>query len=318
MFSDLTPIEQQRVAKAFMPQMGGRSPADLSKVMAQLQSNEDLAQRAMSVYEGYTGTSSDTAGNMAGNGSRVNDMLSALMSQGEATQTAPVPPSRPKNVAVASNNPNNVMPPSKPVELTGEDRVAKAGGPGSTGRNSTSDAATTQVAEGDVDPSMSATIMNVLAGLGIGGGAAYAAYQGLKGRGNKQMPPEVAGEEVAPNSRVMTLPPEAGGDVVPRTATNIQDRFSQAFADDIPDAQYREVPPTRNLKAPETPAEETTKQVGETKKLTGPKEVDDRDNVKKADGKTIKAEDETEDAGVRRTLKATTAKEKIKPKVRVK
>ena len=83
-----------------------------------------------------------------------------------------------------------------------------------------------------------------------------------------------------------------------------QDRFAQAFGDDITDAEYREVAP---------------KQIDTQKKLTGPKETDDRDNVKKADGKTIVGEDETDDAGVKRTMnKATTVKEKLKPKVRVK
>lgn len=314
MFSDLTSPERQRVAQSYMPQMGGRSPADVNTMVQMLMNDPALASQAMTMYNNASGGNSNSGG--TGAGSRIEDLLTGLMSNSETS--APVPPSRPANVAVKSNNPNNVMPPSKPVELTGEDRVAKAGGPGSPRGNSASNATATADEESAVDPSMSSTIMNVLASMGLGGGAAYGAYKLLSGR-NKQMPPEAGAAEMPPNSRTMTLPPEAGGDVVPRTATNIQDRFSQAFADDIPDAQYREVAPPPAPKTSKAPTEET-KQVGETKKLTGPKEVDNRDNVKKADGKTITAEDETEDAGVKRTMnKATTVKEKLKkPKVRVK
>lgn len=311
MFADLTPQERQRVAQAYMPQMGGKSPADANTMLQMLMNNPDMAAQAMSMYNNASGGNNNSGG--TGAGSRIEDLLTGLMSNSETS--APIPPSRPKDVAVKSNNPNNVMPPSKPVELTGEDRVAKAGGPGSPRGNSASNATATANEEGVVDPSMSSTVMSVLASMGLGGAGAYGAYKYLSRP--KQMPNEVAAEPM-PNSKAMTLPPEAGGEVVPRTATNIQDRFSQAFADDIPDAQYREVAPLPAPKTSKAPTEET-KQVGETKKLTGPKEVDDRDNVKKADGKTITAEDETEDAGVKRTMnKATTAKEKLKPKVRVK
>ena len=73
---------------------------------------------------------------------------------------------------------------------------------------------------------------------------------------------------------------------------------------EVVDAEYKDVTP---------------KQINNQKKLTGPKETDDRDNVKKADGKAIVGEDETAEAGVNRTLnKAKTVKENMKPKVCVK
>ena len=122
----------------------------------------------------------------------------------------------------------------------------------------------------------------------------------MRNRNGKTLPPEVnAPTDIVPTGPAKVLPPEAGGLPVPA-----QDRFAQAFGDDITDAEYREVAP---------------KQIDTQKKLAGPKETDDRDNVKKADGKTIVGEDETDDAGVKRTMnKATTVKEKLKPKVRVK
>ena len=311
MFTELTTPEQQRVAQAYMPQMGGRSPADVGTMMQQLLSNPDLAAQAMSMYQNASGGNNNSGG--TGAGSRIEDLMSNMMAQDGTT--APLPPARPTNVKVASANPNNVMPPSKPVELTGDDRVAKAGGPGSTGRNAVSTGNPTELAEGAVDPSMSSIILNTLAALGIGGGAAY----GLsKLRGGKQMPLEAepvsaeldaarrsanfnSVEDISAKPKV--LPVEAGGAVVP--VSPLQQRFQQAFLNDIPDAEYTEI---------KQPA-----QIDNRKKLSGPPDNDDRDKVKKADGKTINAEDETEDAGVRRTLnKATTAKEKIKPKVRVK
>ena len=307
MFTELTTPEQQRVAQAYMPQMGGRSPADVGTMMQQLLSNPDLAAQAMSMYQNASGGNNNSGG--TGAGSRIEDLMSNMMAQDGTT--APLPPARPTNVKVASANPNNVMPPSKPVELTGDDRVAKAGGPGSPRGNALSTGNPTELAEGAVDPSMSSIILNTLAALGIGGGAAY----GLsKLRGGKQMPPNVpdGGEDIpatsktnlpAPVAQPKVLPVEAGGAVVP--VSPLQQRFQQAFLNDIPDAEYTEI---------KQPA-----QIDNRKKLSGPPDNDDRDKVKKADGKTINAEDETEDAGVRRTVnKATTAKEKIKPKVRVK
>ena len=51
MFADLTTPEQQRVAQAYMPQMGGKSPADVGTMMQQLLSNNDLAARAWNIIK---------------------------------------------------------------------------------------------------------------------------------------------------------------------------------------------------------------------------------------------------------------------------
>lgn len=309
MFADLTTPEQQRVAQNYMPQMGGRSPADIGTMMQMLMSNPDLAAQAMTMYNERSGNNSNSGGVNAG--SRIDDMMNAMMAQ-DGVQSAPIPVARPKDVAVKSNNPNNVMPPTKPVELTGEDRVAKAGGPGSPRGTNSPASNSTEVAENPANSSMSSIVANTLASMGIGGALGYGAYKAFSP--GKQMPKQIpdGGNDVPeleqPKTPVATtapkqLPAQAGGDVVP--VNPMMQRFNQAFIDDIPYAEYTDVTP---------------KAVTETKKLTGPKETDDRDNVKKADGKTINAEDGTEDAGVRRTLNkgATTAKEKLKPKVRVK
>jgi hypothetical protein len=340
MFTDLTTPEQQRVAQNYMPQMGGRSPADIGTMMQMLISDPGLASQAMTMYNERSGNNSNSGGVNAG--SRIDDMMNAMMAQDGTAQAAPMPVARPANVAVKSNNPNNVMPPSKPLELTGEDRVAKAGGPGSPRGTSAPSSDPTQVAEGSATAPMSSIVANTLASLGIGGAAGYGAYKAFGGP--KQMPPQIpdgganapalnkgvgtdwdnyndperprtaeqdmydrinSGKGSYPGTAPKQLPPAAGGEVVP--VNPMQQRFNQAFIDDIPGAEYRDVP------AP--------KAVDERKKLTGPKETDDRDNVKKADGKPIQAEDATDEAGVNRTLnkgKATTAKEKLKPKVRVK
>lgn len=294
MFNELTTPEQQRVAQAYMPQMGGRSPADIGTMMQQLLSNNDLAARAMEHYNGMSGGNAPDAGRF--NQGNLESLMSSMMAQdgtGETT-TAPIPPKRTANVPrQVSNAP---IPPTKPTEFSGEDRVAKAGGPGSTGRNSAPSTNPTATAENSSDSSMSSIILSALAALGVGGGAAAL----MRNRNGKSLPPEaVASTDIVPSGQPKVLPPEAGGLPVP-----VQDKFAQVFGDDIPDAEYRDVEP---------------KKISNQKKLTGPKETDDRDNVKKADGKTIAGEDETPEAGVKRTMnKATTAKEKIKPKVRVK
>lgn len=292
MFAELTTPEQQRVAQAYMPQMGGKSPADVGTMVQQLLSNPDMASQAMSMYNNMSGGNSNSGGNSAG--SRISDLMSNMLAQdGTQEVTAPLPPKRTANVPRQVDN--APIPPTKPPEFSGDDRVAKAGGPGSTGRTSASTSNPTEVAENPSDSSMSSIILSALAALGIGGGAAAL----MRGRNAKQMPPEISGTDLVPNAPAKTLPPEAGG--LPAVK---QDRFAQAFGDDIPDAEYKEITP---------------KQIDNQKKLTGPKETDDRDNVKKADGKPITGEDETAEAGVKRTLnKATTVKEKLKPKVRVK
>lgn len=302
MFSELTTPERQRVAQAYMPQMGGRSPADVGTMVQQLLTNNDLAARAMEHYNSLSGGNANDAGMRSQGG--LESLMSSMTAQdgtpdASATTSAPLPPRRTANVPQqVSNAP---IPPTKPTEFSGEDRVAKAGGPGSTGRTSASTQPPSEIAENSVDSSYSSDILKVLAALGLGGGGLYA----LGKMGMKQLPAEANVETPIETSKAMTtmqpkvLPPEAGGAVVPA-----QDRFAQAFGDDITDAEYREVAP---------------KQIDTQKKLAGPKETDDRDNVKKADGKTIVGEDETPDAGVKRTMnKATTVKEKLKPKVRVK
>lgn len=292
MFNNLTTPEQQRVAQAYMPQMGGKSPSDIGTMMQMLVNNPDMAAQAMTMYEGMSGNNSVSGGN-GGPGSRINDILSGMMSNdGTTTPTATtnaVPRSRPSNLQVSSNNPNNVAPPTKPVELTGEDRVAKAGGPGSTGRTNTSTEPTTAVTENSVDPSMSAIIMSVLGGMGATG----AGYLAGRPTGPKQMPPTPdGGADVPTLQQPKQLPAEVGGLVVP-----VRSQFDQAFADDIPYTDYKEVQP---------------KQVaGPQKQLPAPAEEDNSDKRPKAKAdETIEAKDET---------KATTAKEKLKkPKVRVK
>lgn len=296
MFAELTTPEQQRVAQAYMPQMGGRSPADIGTMMQQLLANPDMAAQAMSMYNNMSGGNNNSGG--TGAGSRIEDLMSSMMAQDGTTpvSNAPIPPSRPANVKVASNNPNNVMPPSKPVELTGDDRVAKAGGPGSTGGTAAPATSTTQTAQASSETT--SLLPAVLAALGL---------RAIP----KQMPnipdggaevPATAKTNVPVAQQPKVLPPEAGGAVVP--VNPMQQRFNQAFIDDIPDAEYTDVTP---------------KKIDTQKKLSGPPDNDDRDKVKKADGKTINAEDASDEAGVNRTLnKATTAKEKIKPKVRVK
>lgn len=297
MFSELTTPEQQRVAQAYMPQMGGRSPADIGTMMQQLLANPDMAAQAMSMYNNMSGGNNNSGG--TGAGSRIDDLMSGMMAQDGTTPVvnAPLPPARPANVKVASNNPNNVMPPSKPVELTGDDRVAKAGGPGSPRGTNSPASSTTQTAE--TSSETTSLLPAVLAALGL---------RALP----KQMPnmpdggadiPATAKTNVPVAQQPKVLPPEAGGAIVP--VNPMQQRFNQAFIDDIPDAEYTEI---------KQPA-----QVDNRKKLSGPPDNDDRDKVKKADGKTINADDASDEAGVNRTLnKATTAKEKIKPKVRVK
>lgn len=295
MFAELTTPERQRVAQAYMTQMGGRSPTDVGSMVQQLLTNDGLAARAMEYYNGLSGGNAPDAGRFSqGN---LESLMSSMMAQdGTAeTTTAPLPPKRTANVPRQVNN--APVPPTKPTEFSGDDRVAKAGGPGSTGRTNSPSSNPTEVAENSSDSSMSSIILSALAALGIGGGAAAL----MRRRGAKTLPPEATNPatDLVPTAQPKVLPPEAGGAVVPT-----QDRFAQAFGDDIPDAEYRDVTPKR---------------IDNQKKLTGPKETDDRDNVKKADGKTIVGEDETPEAGVKRTVgKATTAKEKIKPKVRVK
>ena len=290
MFSELTTPERQRVAQAYMPQMGGRSPADIGTMMQQLLSNNDLAARAMEHYQGMSGGNAPDAGRFNQGG--LESLMSSMMAR-DGTPDVSTPASAP--VKTASNK-STPVPPTKPTEFSGEDRVAKAGGPGSTGRTSAPTANPTATAENSSDSSMSSIILSALAALGLGGGAAAL----MRGRNGKTLPPEAtAPTDIVPTGQPKVLPPEAGG-----PPAVIPDRFAQAFGDDITDAEYKDVTP---------------KQIDNQKKLTGPKETDDRDNVKKADGKTIAGEDETPDAGVKRTMnKATTAKEKIKPKVRVK
>lgn len=309
MFGDLTTPEQQRVAQAYMPQMGGRSPSDVNTMMQMLLSNPDMAAQAMGMYNEAGGNNSPS-GNSGGAG--IASLMSNFLSQSDATPqtvTAPLPPKRTADVPKqVSNAP---IPPVKPTEFSGDDRVAKAGGPGAPRGTNSPSSNPTAVAENSSETSL--LFPAILAALGI--------RAAIPGTSPKQMPPEVAGTDIVPvDAQPKVLPPEAGGAVVPQTARNVPDRFSQAFADDITDAEYRDVPPRKALSAPKT-EEETPKQVGNTKKLTGPKETDDRDNVKKADGKTINAEDASDEAGVSRTLnkgKATTVSEKLKPKVRVK
>ena len=295
MFSELTTPERQRVAQAYMPQMGGRSPADIGTMVQQLLTNNDLAARAMDHYNSLSGGNANDAGMRSQGG--LESLMSSMMAQDGTPEvtTAPIPPKRTANVPRQVDNAS--IPPTKPTEFSGDDRVAKAGGPGSTGGTSASTANPTAVAENSSDSSMSSIILSALAALGIGGGAAAL----MRNRNGKTLPPEVnAPTDIVPTGPAKVLPPEAGGLPVPA-----QDRFAQAFGDDITDAEYREVAP---------------KQIDTQKKLAGPKETDDRDNVKKADGKPIAAEDATDEAGVNRTLnkgKATTAKEKLKLKVRV-
>lgn len=294
MFAELTTPERQRVAQAYMPQMGGKSPADVGTMVQQLLTNNDLAARAMEYYNGLSGGNDPDIGRW-----RQGDVES-LMKSLLANDGTPDASTSPVAATPTANTPKQTtsapIPPTKPTEFSGEDRVAKAGGPGSTGRTSASTANPTATAENSSDSSMSSIILSALAALGVGGGTAAL----MRNRNAKTLPPEAtASTDIVPTGQPKVLPPEAGGLPVPA-----QDRFAQAFGDDIPDAEYREVAP---------------KQIDNQKKLTGPKETDDRDNVKKADGKTIAGEDETPDAGVKRTMnKATTVKEKLKPKVRVK
>lgn len=328
MFAEMTPQEQQRVAQAYMSQNSMRAtPANMSGLINQLLSNPDLAAAAMNAFGANDATNRNSGGLNAG--SRIDDAIANVMAN-DGTVEAPMPSSRPANVKVASNNPNNVMPPSKPVELTGDDRVAKAGGPGGNVNGSQTKTTPNQ---SDPNSSYASDIMSVLAGLGGGGAAAYGLYKMMQG-GNKQLPPEampdggramVASEMEQPK----VIPPEAN---VPATRSNsAPSQFDKTFAGDIEDAEYREVPPRKQIakdkdndakSEPDGDADDKTRQVDERKKLTGPKDSDDRDNVKKADGKTINAEDASDEAGVSRTLnkgkEVTTAKEKIKPKVRVK
>ena len=294
MFSELTTPERQRVAQAYMPQMGGRSPADIGTMVQQLLTNNDLAARAMDHYNSLSGGNANDAGMRSQGG--LESLMSSMMAQDGTPEvtTAPIPPKRTANVPRQVDNAS--IPPTKPTEFSGEDRVAKAGGPGSTGRASASTSNPTEVAENSSKTSDRFGILDILSALGIAGGLGATVYQGLKRPKETVINTEYNSPNLGTQPKV--LPPEAGGLPVPA-----QDRFAQAFGDDITDAEYREVAP---------------KQIDTQKKLAGPKETDDRDNVKKADGKTIVGEDETPDAGVKRTMnKATTAKEKLKPKVRV-
>ena len=295
MFSELTTPERQRVAQAYMPQMGGRSPADIGTMVQQLLTNNDLAARAMDHYNSLSGGNANDAGMRSQGG--LESLMSSMMAQDGTPEvtTAPIPPKRTANVPRQVDNAS--IHPTKPTEFSGEDRVAKAGGPGSTGRASASTSNPTEVAENSSKTSDRFGILDILSALGIAGGLGATVYQGLKRPKETVINTEYNSPNLGTQPKV--LPPEAGGLPVPA-----QDRFAQAFGDDITDAEYREVAP---------------KQIDTQKKLTGPKETDDRDNVKKADGKTIVGEDETDDAGVKRTMnKATTVKEKLKPKVRVK
>ena len=294
MFSELTTPERQRVAQAYMPQMGGRSPADIGTMVQQLLTNNDLAARAMDHYNSLSGGNANDAGMRSQGG--LESLMSSMMAQDGTPEvtTAPIPPKRTANVPRQVDNAS--IPPTKPTEFSGDDRVAKAGGPGSTGRASASTANPTAVAENSSKTSDRFGILDILSALGIAGGLGATVYQGLKRPKETVINTEYNSPNLGTQPKV--LPPEAGGLPVPA-----QDRFAQAFGDDITDAEYREVAP---------------KQIDTQKKLAGPKETDDRDNVKKADGKTIVGEDETDDAGVKRTMnKATTAKEKIKPKALV-
>ncbi len=236
-------------------------------------------------------TNSNSGGNTAG--SRITDLISAMMQQDQTNiptgPAAPIsntqPPARPSNVQVGGTN--NVTANNKNFRSDASTDPTRQ--PGRTNPSSPNPSA---VAENSVDPSIASIIMSVLGGAG----AAGAGY--MMGR-PKMMPPEVAGPEIVPNNmQPKLMPPEAGGAVVPS-----QDRFAMAFGDDIPDAEYREVP---------------TKQVAETKKLPAPEKEDTSDKRPKAsEDEVIEAKDESGTTKAQKK-KATTAKEKLKPKVRVK
>jgi len=321
MFGDLTTPEQQRVAQNYMPQLGGRAPSDINTMMQMLLNNPGLASQAMTMYNERSGNNSNSGG--VNGGSRIDDMMTAMMAQDGTPTAAPMPVARPANVQVASANPNNVMPPTKPVELTGEDRVARAGGPGSPRGTTAPTSDPTQVAEGAVDPSMSSIIAKTLASMGIGGGLGYAAYKATSP--SKQMPPEVADSNAGvPKIRQSDIvdsdskpfnPPAtsktySAAEKEGTQVNNFRDKpnpslklspvdqqFNKAFAGDIEDAEYRDVTP---------------KAVDERKKLTGPKEKDTTD--KRPTAKSDEAIEAKDESG-----KTTTAKEKVKkPKVRVK
>jgi hypothetical protein len=328
MFSDLTSPEQQRVARYYMAQMGGRSPADMAAVINQLNTRPELAARAMGMYNEAGGTSSDRASNVStGPGSRITDALSALMAQDGTTvpptaaavsgptTAAPLPPRRPVSVNAGAGTPRGerqdvnapislAQPPSRPADL--------------------------QLAEPEAGSSLASIIAGV---LGLGGTGKLAYDYLTRGRGAQPTGAPTPTPEAGRN-------PQVGGGELPATTTPraaatagatiagpsaVDAMGNPTGAPVIEDAQYREVQPpkqignegkvNRLMQEGDTPA-----QIEEQRKLTGPKEEDTRDNVKRATGETIKGEDETPEAGVRRTTSrgATTAKEKIKPRVKVK
>ena len=332
MFGDMTPEEQTRMAKAYMAQ--NRTPmtnANLSQVMQSMATNP-----GMQAFIGNQLNANDATMRDDGRGN-INAVIEQTMLDEPMTAApAPVsnrrPPSRPVNAEAA-------------LYKEGGDPVSLAGG--TTEPMGPPASMMTRPASGGKTDTAGLSLPQIIMMTLLGAGGAVAAG-GLKKNkmpvgdtpddtskykfdpksgkyvdefGNydptdprnrsaeqdmyaKKMPPQ--GDIVDTDKQSFNPPVSTkSAAVANREGTqvdNFRDKpnsgaydkayFDQVF-NEIPDAEYKVVTP---------------KAIPETKKLTGPKEVDDRDNVKKADGEVIEGKAD----------KTTTAKEKLKkPKVRV-
>lgn len=294
MFAELSPHEQQRVAQGYMSRLGGKTPADVNKAVQLLLTNNDHAAAAMQLY--------NTSGVSDPEGRTPNiDMLMANMTKQDGmqdTQEAPMPPKRPAKTGSVSVE-QTPTPPTKLVEFTGEDRVQTAGGPGAVERNTVAQAPNAKTTETAAPSSKASIVDKLLTALGVGTGA-YAVYK--------------AGNSAAKPVEAKQLPPEAD---VPNKATEAAPtKFDRVFGEGEIPALPRNKDGKMTYAPPKGTEDTYNERVADNIKEVGTKEEGTQEKVK-ADNVSVDDEAAPKQK-VKAKSTATTVKEKLKPRVKVK